>query len=67
MIEASLPKWLNVRYGFESCCSQFESFCKNLIDMVSGINKQLISSILSGDFNSILSELCASDKNNKAV
>ena len=46
---------------------QFESFYKNLINVLSGINNQQpISSILVGDFNSKLSKWCPSDKGNKA-
>ena len=46
---------------------QFESFCENLIDVLSGINSQQPTcSILVGDFNAKLSRWCPSDKNNKA-
>ena len=46
---------------------QFESFCENLIDVLSGINdQQPIYSVLVGDFNAKLSKWCPSDKYNKA-
>ena len=46
---------------------QFESFCENLIDVLSGINNQQpIYSVLVGDFNAKLSKWCPSDKYNKA-
>ena len=36
---------------------QFESFCENLIDVLSGINdQQLTCSILAGDFNAELTK-----------
>ena len=46
---------------------QFESFCKNLIDVLSGINNQQPTcSILVGDFNAKLSKWCPGDKDRKA-
>ena len=46
---------------------QFESFCENLIDVFSGINKQQSTcSILVHDSNAKLSKWCPSDKYNKA-
>ena len=42
------------------------TFCKNLINVLSGINKhQLTCSILVGNFNANLSKWCPSDKDNK--
>ena len=46
---------------------QFESFCKNLIDVLSGINNQQPTcSILVGDFNAKWSKWYSSDKDRKA-
>ena len=46
---------------------QFESFCENLIDVLSGINNQQPTcSILVGDFNAKLPKCCPSDKDSKA-
>ena len=46
---------------------QFESFCKNLIDVLSHINNQQPTcSILVGDFNTKLSKWCPGDKDRKA-
>ena len=46
---------------------QFESFCKNLIDVLSHINNQQPTcSILVGDFNAKLSKWCPGDKDRKA-
>ena len=46
---------------------QFESFCENLIDVLSGINnQQQTCSILVGDFSAKLSKWCPSDKDIKA-
>ena len=46
---------------------QFESFCENLIDVLSDItNQQPTCSILVGDFNAKLSKWCPSDKDSKA-
>ena len=46
---------------------QFESFCKNLIHALSGINKQHPTcSILVGDFNTKLPKWCPNDKDSKA-
>ena len=43
------------------------SFCKNLRDVISGINKQQPTfSILINDFNAKSLKLCPSDKDNKA-
>ena len=46
---------------------QFESFCENLINVLSGINdQQPRCSVLAGDFNVDLTKWCPSDKDNKA-
>ena len=46
---------------------QFESFCENLIDGLSGINNQQPTcSILVGGFNAKLWKRCPSDKDSKA-
>ena len=46
---------------------QFESFCENLIDILSGINNQQPKcSILVGDFNAKLSKWSPRHKDNKA-
>ena len=46
---------------------QFESFCKNFIDMLSGINDQQPTwSVLAGDFNVELMKWCTNDKDDKA-
>ena len=46
---------------------QFDSFCENLIDVISGINNQQPTcSILVSDFKANLSKRCPSDKYNKA-
>ena len=45
---------------------QFETFCENLIDVISGINNQQPTrSILVGDFNAKLSKWRPSDKGSK--
>ena len=46
---------------------QFESFCKNLIDVLSGVNNQQPTySVLVDDSNIKLSKWCPSDKDSKA-
>ena len=46
---------------------QFQSFCGNLVDVLSGINNQQPTcSILVGDFSAKVSKWCPSDKDNKA-